>query len=184
MVTKTTVNSRRAAPKRVQIMLMMLSKTRKPRREVPDVEMNQMVKFLRKTFEWWSYGEDDYAKDKRAMTRVSRRVPWGGQPDDGLVKDGYLGGKWWCYGVDVDAKKSEDKTKKKKMTLTGRWNGWNGVLMIWVVVVLMMILKKSEDKTKKRKRALGRWRAVLGRQEDRQVRVIYCTQPHISLPVI
>ena len=59
MVTKTTVNSRKAAPKRVQIMLMMFSKTRKPRREVPDVEMNQMVK------EWWSYGEDDSAKDKQ-----------------------------------------------------------------------------------------------------------------------
>ena len=147
MVTKTAVNSWKAAPKRVQIMLMMFSKTRKPRREVPDVEMSEMVEFLRKTFEWWSYGEDDYAKDKRPMTRVSRRVPWGGQPDDGLVKDGYLGGEWWCYGVDDDAKKSEDKTKKKK-------------------------------------RAPGRWRAVLGRQEDRQVRVIYCTQPHISLPVI
>ena len=24
-------------------------------------------------------------------------------------------------------KKSVDKTKKKKITLTGRWNGWNGV---------------------------------------------------------
>ena len=107
MVTKTAVNSWKAAPKRVQIMLMMFSKTRKPRREVPDVEMSLMVNFLRKTFEWWSYGEDDYAKDKRPMTRVSRRVPWGGQPDDG--------------------KKGEDKTKKKKITLTGRWNGWNGV---------------------------------------------------------